>query len=164
MSANLVQLADAHRAPGGPTVVELLSAAVRERGALADDDIRAAAAATGLPEAAVHGVATFYDDLLAPRGRPPRPRLHRHRLLRGDGRRPRWRRSPTAWASARRPRSDGSVSLAETVCLGFCHSAPAVRDGDVVDGGAGVVERVVAGTTRRGARAGERAACSTSRS
>ncbi len=25
---------------------------------------------------------------------------------------------------------DGSVSLAETVCLGFCHSSPAVRDGD----------------------------------
>jgi len=46
----------------------LLSAAVRERGGLVDEDIRAAAAATGLPEATVHGVATFYDDLLAPRG------------------------------------------------------------------------------------------------
>ena len=59
MSANLVQLAAAHRAPGAPTVVELLSAAVRERGALTADDIRAAADATGLPEATVHGVATF---------------------------------------------------------------------------------------------------------
>jgi len=44
--------------------------------------------------------------------------------------------------------ADGSVSLAETPCLGFCHSAPAVRDGDVVDAGPGVVERVLAGTPR----------------
>ncbi len=69
MPGNLVQLARRHGSPGSPTVVELLSAAVRERGSLTDDDIRAAAAASGLPEATVHGVATFYDDLLAPRGR-----------------------------------------------------------------------------------------------
>ena len=47
---------------------------------------------------------------------------------------------------------DGSVSLAETVCLGFCHSSPAVRDGDVIDAGPGVVERVLAdGDARRAA-------------
>ena len=40
---------------------------------------------------------------------------------------------------------DGSVSLAETVCLGFCHASPAVRDGDVIDAGPGVVDRVLAG-------------------
>jgi NADH-quinone oxidoreductase subunit F len=45
-------------------------------------------------------------------------------------------------------RADGSVSLAETVCLGFCHSAPAVRDGDTIDAGPGVVERVLAAATR----------------
>ncbi len=149
MSANLVHLADAHRAPGGPTVVELLTAAVRERGALADEDIRAAAAATGLPEATVHGVATFYDDLLAPRGaRHVRVCTgtacfaatgggHEAAIAEGLG------IAPGACAA------DGSVSLAETVCLGFCHSAPAVRDGDVVDGGAGVVGRVLAGATRQ---------------
>ena len=42
---------------------------------------------------------------------------------------------------------DGSVSLAETVCLGFCHASPAVRDGDVIDAGPGVIERVLAGAT-----------------
>jgi NADH:ubiquinone oxidoreductase subunit F (NADH-binding) len=43
---------------------------------------------------------------------------------------------------------DASVSLAETVCLGFCHSSPAVRDGEVIDAGDGVIERVLAGATR----------------
>jgi len=43
--------------------------------------------------------------------------------------------------------ADGSVSLAETVCLGFCHSSPALRDGDRVDAGAGVVERALGGST-----------------
>ena len=47
--------------------------------------------------------------------------------------------------------ADGSVSLAAARCLGMCHSAPAVRDGDVVDAGPGVVERVLAGAPR-GAR------------
>jgi NADH:ubiquinone oxidoreductase subunit F (NADH-binding) len=40
------------------------------------------------------------------------------------------------------------VSLAETVCLGFCHSSPAVRDGEVIDAGPDVVARVLAGTTQ----------------
>ena len=42
--------------------------------------------------------------------------------------------------------ADGSVSLAETVCLGFCHSSPAVRVGDVIDAGPG---RGRAGARRR---------------
>jgi NADH:ubiquinone oxidoreductase subunit F (NADH-binding) len=41
------------------------------------------------------------------------------------------------------------LSLAETGCLGFCHSAPAVRDGDVVDAGSGVVRRVLVGAPRQ---------------
>jgi len=144
MPGNLVQLASRHGSPGSPTVVELLSAAVRERGVLTDDDIRAAAATTGLPEATVHGVATFYDDLRAPRGRrhvrvctgtacfAATGGAHEHELQAGLGVAPGERAA------------DGSVSLAETVCLGFCHSAPAVRDGDVIDAGPGVVERVLA--------------------
>ena len=149
MSANLVHLAGRDRAPGAPTAVELLSAAVRERGALTDDDVRAVAAATGLPEATVHGVATFYDDLLAPRGArhvrvctgtacfAATGGAHEQAIADGLG------LAPGTCSG------DGSVSLAETVCLGFCHTAPAVRDGDVVDGGAGVVERVLAGSTRQ---------------
>ena len=37
---------------------------------------------------------------------------------------------------------DGSTSLVETVCLGFCHSSPAVRDGETIDAGPGVITRV----------------------
>jgi NADH:ubiquinone oxidoreductase subunit F (NADH-binding) len=40
------------------------------------------------------------------------------------------------------------VSIAETVCLGFCHSAPAIRDGDVVDAGAGAVQRAIEGAVQ----------------
>ncbi len=148
MSVNLVQLSRRDGTPGSPTVVELLGAAVRERGALTDDDIRAAAAATGLPEATVHGVATFYDDLLAPRGErhvrvctgtacfAATGGSHEGQIAAGLGLEPGERSA------------DGSVSLAETVCLGFCHSSPAVRDGDVIDAGPGVVERVLAAATR----------------
>jgi NADH:ubiquinone oxidoreductase subunit F (NADH-binding) len=40
---------------------------------------------------------------------------------------------------------DGALSLAETVCLGFCHSSPAIRIGATVDAGPGVVDRVLTG-------------------
>ncbi len=124
---------------------------MEDHGELTDADRRAAAEASGLPEAAVYGVSTFYDDLLSPRGR-------RHvRVCTG-----------TACFAAARERpveelgaglglapgersADGSVSLAETVCLGFCHSSPAVRVGDEVDAGPGAIERVLAGETRAAA-------------
>jgi hypothetical protein len=51
-----------------PTALEVLKAALEEHGEITDDDRRAASAASGLPEAAVYGVSSFYDDLLAPRG------------------------------------------------------------------------------------------------
>lgn len=53
---------------------------------------------------------------------------------------------------------DGSVSLTETACLGLCHSSPAIRDGDVVDAGPGVVDRVVAAAARAGREPVPRAA------
>ena len=46
----------------------MLKEAVPTHGEVTDDDRRRAAELSGLPEAAVHGVSTFYDDLLAPRG------------------------------------------------------------------------------------------------
>ena len=39
-----------------------------DRGEITDDDRRVAAERSGLPEATVYGVSTFYDDLLTPRG------------------------------------------------------------------------------------------------
>jgi NADH:ubiquinone oxidoreductase subunit F (NADH-binding)/NADH:ubiquinone oxidoreductase subunit E len=147
-SNNLVELVRRHHAEGAPTALQVLKDAMERRGEITDDDRRVAAERSGMPEAAVHGVSTFYDDLLAPRG-------ERHvRVCTGTA-----CFAATGDAHVERLRdglglelgersTDRSVSLAETVCLGFCHSAPAVRDGEIVDAGAGVVERVLAGTTQ----------------
>ncbi len=149
MSANLVELIRRHHAADAPTAVEQLAAAAAVRGGPVEaGDVRAVAAATGLPEATVYGIATFYDDLIAPRGRR-HVRVctgtacfaatggdHVAELATGLG------------VGLGERRADGGVSLAETVCLGFCHTAPAVRDGDLIDAGTGVIDRVLAGTTR----------------
>ncbi|HVP03033.1 MAG TPA: NAD(P)H-dependent oxidoreductase subunit E [Solirubrobacteraceae bacterium] len=149
MSANLVELARRAGAPGGPTAVEQLAQVAAQRGEVTDEDIRAVAARTGLPEAAVYGVATFYEDLHAARGRrhvractgtacfAATGGAHLGALADGLGVEPGERSA------------DGELSLAQTTCLGFCHSAPAIRDGDTVDAGPGALERVLAGRTRQ---------------
>jgi NADH:ubiquinone oxidoreductase subunit F (NADH-binding)/NADH:ubiquinone oxidoreductase subunit E len=147
-SNNLVELVRRHHAEGAPTALEVLKDAMERRGEITDDDRRVAAERSGLPEAAVHGVSTFYDDLLAPRGA-------RHVRVctgtacfaaSGDTHVERIRDGLGLQFGERS--ADRSTSLAETVCLGFCHSAPAVRDGDTIDAGPGVVERVLDGATR----------------
>jgi NADH:ubiquinone oxidoreductase subunit F (NADH-binding)/NADH:ubiquinone oxidoreductase subunit E len=158
MSRNLVELVRRHHEIGAPTALVVLKAALEDHGEITDDDRRLAAELSGLPEAAVHGVSTFYDDLLQPRGA-------RHiRVCTGTAC---FAATADAHVDALRDAfgcelgeraADGSVSLAETVCLGFCHSSPAVRDGDVIDAGPGVVERVLAGTTQAGREPPPRAA------
>jgi NADH:ubiquinone oxidoreductase subunit F (NADH-binding)/NADH:ubiquinone oxidoreductase subunit E len=147
-SSNLVELVRQHHEVGAPTALEVLKEAMQRRGEITDDDRRVAAERSGLPEAAVYGVSTFYDDLLTPRGT-------RHVRVctgtacfaaTGDAHVDQLREGLGLALGERR--ADGSASLAETVCLGFCHSAPAVRDGDTIDAGPGVVERVMTGATR----------------
>jgi NADH:ubiquinone oxidoreductase subunit F (NADH-binding)/NADH:ubiquinone oxidoreductase subunit E len=146
VSRNLVELVRRHHALDAPTALDVLKEAVELRGEVTDADRRVAAARSGLPEAAVHGVSTFYDDLLQPRGA-------RHVRVctgtacfaaTGDAH---VEELSTAFGLGLGERAaDGSLSLAETVCLGFCHSSPAVRDGDTIDAGPDVVARVLAGT------------------
>jgi NADH:ubiquinone oxidoreductase subunit F (NADH-binding)/NADH:ubiquinone oxidoreductase subunit E len=144
LSQNLVELIRRHHAVKAPTALEVLKEAVEDHGELTDEDRRRAAEVSGLPEAAVYGVSSFYDDLLAPRGA-------RHVRVctgtacfaaAGDTHVDALRAGLGLDLGARR--ADGEVSLAETVCLGFCHSSPAIRDGDVIDAGPDVVERVLA--------------------
>jgi NADH:ubiquinone oxidoreductase subunit F (NADH-binding)/NADH:ubiquinone oxidoreductase subunit E len=147
VSRNLVEMIRRHHAVAGPTALEVLKAAVDDHGELTDEDRKRAAELSGLPEAAVYGVSTFYDDLLMPRG-------ERHvRVCTGTAC---FAATDDAHVDAIREglglelgtkRADGSVSLAETVCLGFCHSSPAIRDGDVIDAGADAVARVLAGAS-----------------
>jgi NADH:ubiquinone oxidoreductase subunit F (NADH-binding)/NADH:ubiquinone oxidoreductase subunit E len=148
MSRNLVEIIRRHHELGAPTALDVLKDALERNGEITDQDRRAAAERSGLPEAAVHGVSTFYDDLLQPRGR-------RHvRVCTGTA-----CFAATADAHVDELRdalalklgersADGELSLAETVCLGFCHSSPAVRVGDVVDAGPEVVARVLRGSER----------------
>jgi bidirectional [NiFe] hydrogenase diaphorase subunit len=145
MSRNLVEFIRREHDLGAPTALEVLKAAMDARGVVTDEDRRDAAERSGLPEATVYGISTFYDDLLAPRG-------ERHvRVCTGTA-----CFAATGEAHVDELRDglglelgavsdDGATSLAETVCLGYCHVAPAVRDGDVIDGGPGVVGRVLAG-------------------
>jgi len=145
LSKNLVELVRRHHGESAPTALDVLKEALDRNGEITDSDRREAARRSGLPEATVYGVSTFYDDLLQPRGA-------RHLRVctgtacfaaTGDEHVTRIRDGLGLDLGERS--DDGSVSLAETVCLGFCHSSPAVRDGDVIDAGPGMVERVLAG-------------------
>ncbi|MGE5409012.1 MAG: NAD(P)H-dependent oxidoreductase subunit E [Syntrophothermus sp.] len=149
MSQNLVELIRRHHAEQAPTALEVLKQAVDDHGEVTDEDRRRAAEASGLPEATVYGVSTFYDDLLAPRG-------ERHvRVCTGTacfaaaGERPIEEARAGLGVGPGERSADRSVSLAETVCLGFCHSSPAVRVGDEVDAGPGAVARAISGEARQ---------------
>ncbi|MTD44447.1 protein disulfide oxidoreductase [Conexibacter sp. W3-3-2] len=148
-SQNLVELVRRHHAVDAPTVLDLLVAAVQaDGGPVTDATVRDVAARTGVPEATVHGVAGFYDDLLVPRGtRHVRVCTgtacfaatgHDHVDALRDG----------LGVDVGACTPDGSTSLAETVCLGFCHSAPAFRDGDTIEAGPGALDRVLADASR----------------
>ncbi len=148
VSRNLVELVRRHHEQGAPTALDVLKEAMDQRGEITDDDRRVAAERSGLPEAAVHGVSTFYDDLLVPRGQ-------RHVRVctgtacfaaTGDAHVDTVERALGLSLGERA--EDRSTSLAETVCLGYCHASPAVRDGDVIDAGPGAIERLIADQSR----------------
>ena len=82
--------------------------------------------------------------------RAPRARLHRHRVLRGDRRRARATRSRAGLGLAlgERARRTARSRSPRPSAWASATARPAVRDGDVVDAGPGVVERVLAGATR----------------
>jgi NADH:ubiquinone oxidoreductase subunit F (NADH-binding)/NADH:ubiquinone oxidoreductase subunit E len=151
MSRNLTDLLRTHEQEQRPTALDVLKEAMDERGEITDEDRRRAATLSGLPEATVYGVSTYYDDLVQPRGR-------RHVAV---------CTGTACWASdfgahvaavgeglglgLGECAGDGSVSLGQTVCLGFCHTASSVREGDTVDAGAGSVQRAVDGSLTQAA-------------
>src|SRR5680860_586796 len=145
MSHNLIEMLRARERDGEPTAMSILKDAVRDHGEVTDDDRRRAAERSGLPEATVYGISSFYDDLTEPRG-------HRH-VAACNG--------TACWAAnagdyvgdlgerlGLKPgerSEDGEVSYGTVYCLGFCHSGPAFRDGEVVDAGEGALARVAGG-------------------
>ncbi len=146
MSRNLIELLRVREGEAPATALTVLKEAMDERGEIVDDDRRVAARVSGLPEATVYGISSFYDDLLQPRGR-------RHvSVCTGTAC---WARDFGAHVGEAREglgiglgerSADGEISLAQTVCLGFCHTGAAVREGDAVDAGERSVERLLAGS------------------
>jgi NADH:ubiquinone oxidoreductase subunit F (NADH-binding)/NADH:ubiquinone oxidoreductase subunit E len=147
MSQNLIELLKRRGGGDGPvTALDVLREAAGEGREITDDDRRHAAAVSGLPEATVYGISTFYDDLVQPSA---------ERVVRVCT-------GTACWAArfdeqigeleaglgVSMGTADGAVALNETVCLGFCHSSPSFREGDVVDAGPGALERVLAGEPR----------------
>ena len=146
MSKNLVELVRRHHGESAPTALEVLKEAVERNGEITDEDRREAARALrASPRRRSTASRPSTTTCSQPRG-------ERHVRVctgtacfaaTGDEHVDRIRDGLGLELGERS--EDGSVSLAETVCLGFCHSSPAVRDGDVIDAGPGVVERVLAG-------------------
>ncbi len=151
MSHNLIEMLRAAEGEGRPTALAALKQAMERDGQITDAARRHAAEVSGLPEAVVYGISTFYDDLAEPRG-------ERHvAVCTGTAC---WASHPGDHEAALGERlglelgqrsEDGSVSYGATVCLGFCHSSPAYRDGSVVDAGPGALERVAAGAAEQAA-------------
>jgi NADH:ubiquinone oxidoreductase subunit F (NADH-binding)/NADH:ubiquinone oxidoreductase subunit E len=148
MSRNLIEMLRAREGEAPATALTVLKEAMDEHGEISDDDRRLAAAVSGLPEATVYGISTFYDDLLQPRGR-------RHLSVctgtacwaQDFGEHVRELEAGLGVGLGERS-ADESVSLGQTVCLGFCHTGAAVREGDVVDAGKGAPARALAGELR----------------
>ena len=146
-SRNLTELVSRHGAV--PTALDRLKDAVDDHGEVTADDVRQVAARSGLPEATVYGVATFYDDLVQPRGRRHVQVCTATGCFASDlGEHVAAVEAGLGVRVGERS-ADGACSLGETRCLGFCHSGPAFREGDVVDAGEGALLRVLAGTTQQ---------------
>ena len=118
MSSNLVELIRRHHAHDAPTALAVLKDAIAERGEITDDDRREAASRSGLVCTGTACLAATND-------------AHVNELRAGLG------------LDLGQRSGDGALSLAQTVCLGYCHASPAVRVGDTIDAGPGVIDRVL---------------------
>jgi NADH:ubiquinone oxidoreductase subunit F (NADH-binding)/NADH:ubiquinone oxidoreductase subunit E len=142
VSQNLVELIRRHHAVDAPTALAVLKDAVEDHGEVTDEDRRHAAELSGVPEAAVYGISTFYDDLLVRRGRRHIRVCTGTACFAASGDAHVDQIEQTLGLKLGERAADGSTSLVETVCLGFCHSSPAVRDGETIDAGPDVITRV----------------------
>jgi NADH:ubiquinone oxidoreductase subunit E len=129
------------------SAVERLQDVAGRAGAITEADERVTATELNVPVAAVHGAATFYDDLARTR------RGSRHvRVCEGtacfaaDGGRHIKQVEQALGVSAGSRREDKSVSLQAVRCVGFCYAAPAVLDGTVPHAGPNLADKLARGT------------------
>ncbi len=101
---------------------------MHQRRVITPEDVAAVARATGQPEAAVYGVATYYGDL----GTRPRGRT-RVKVCRGTACHAACGDASTSWmedalgVALDQTSDDGAVSLEAVYCLGFCNAGPTVE-------------------------------------
>jgi len=126
------------------SAIDRLQDVAGRTGAVTRADERATAAELHVPLAAVHGAATFYDDLAKTR------RGSRHvRVCEGtacfaaDGGQHVADVERALGVSVGACREDGSVSLQAVRCIGYCYAAPALLDGAVPHAGPTLAEKLV---------------------
>ncbi len=110
------------------TPLQMLKHVMHERRVITEADVSSIARATGQPEAAVFGVATYYGDLgLERRGKT------RVKVCKGTACHAACGDASVKWMSDAlglapgETRADGEVSLETTYCLGFCNAGPTVQ-------------------------------------
>jgi NADH:ubiquinone oxidoreductase subunit F (NADH-binding)/NADH:ubiquinone oxidoreductase subunit E len=128
------------------SAIDRLRGLAEQSGMITANDERVVASDLHVPVAAVHGAATFFDDLA------PTPRGRRHvRVCEGT----------SCFASDRGKhvseveqalgvstgscREDGAVSLQAVRCTGFCYAAPALLDGDTPHAGPDIAAQLTSG-------------------
>jgi NADH:ubiquinone oxidoreductase subunit F (NADH-binding)/NADH:ubiquinone oxidoreductase subunit E len=125
------------------SAIERLQDFAARTGAVTRADVSATAAEVHVPLAAVHGAATFYDDLAKTR------RGSRHiRVCEGtacfaaDGGQHVADVEQALGVSVGACREDGSISLQAVRCIGYCYAAPALLDGTVPHAGPTLAEKL----------------------
>lgn len=125
------------------SAIDRLRGFAEQSGSITASDERLVASELHVPVAAVHGAATFFDDLA------PTRRGRRHvRVCEGT----------SCFAADRgqhinevehalgvttgRCREDGAVSLQAVRCIGFCYAAPALLDGDTPHVGPDIADQL----------------------
>ncbi|MFB9565475.1 NAD(P)H-dependent oxidoreductase subunit E [Saccharopolyspora hordei] len=126
-------------------VLERLQDAAARHGRIDRHDLHAIAEEFGRPVAAVTGAAGYYADLGAPRGtRHVRVCSGTSCFVSAGG-----HAVPLAEAAlgvpSGRTSADGSVSLAEAHCLGYCYAAPTALDGHTPVTGPGFADHLHCG-------------------
>jgi NADH-quinone oxidoreductase subunit F len=128
------------------SAIDRLRGIAEQSGRITADDERVLAKELGVPVAAVHGAASFFDDLA------PTPRGRRHvRVCEGtacfaaDGGRHITEVERALGVSTSGCRGDGAVSLQAVRCIGFCYAAPALLDGDTPHAGPNIAAELMIG-------------------
>jgi NADH-quinone oxidoreductase subunit F len=131
------------------SAIDRLREFAERSGKITASDERLVATELHVPLAAVHGAATFFEDLA------PTRRGRRHvRVCEGtscfaaDRGRHINEVEQVLGVSMGRCREDGAVSLQAVRCIGFCYAAPALLDGDIPHAGPDIADQL---TTERAA-------------